>query len=75
MSLAELESGKKAIVKYISGGHGLQRKLQAMGIQAGSELVKVSDHFFKGPVIIRVYNSQIALGYGMACKIVIEETR
>jgi len=73
MNIIDLESGKKAVVKHITGGYGLQKKLEAMGIKAGSEVIKVSSHFFRGPVIIKVYNSQVAIGYGMACKIIIEE--
>jgi Fe2+ transport system protein FeoA len=73
MNLNELDVGKKAIVKNIIGGHGLQRKLYDMGIRTGTEIIKISQHFFRGPVIIQVYNSQIAIGYGMACKIIVEE--
>lgn len=72
MSLIELESGKSAIVKNILGGQGLHNKLDAMGVKVGSEIVKVNQQMLKGPIIIKVYNSQIALGYGMAGKIIVE---
>jgi len=73
MSLIELESGKKAIVKNITGGHGIHQKLDAMGIKSGSQIVKVNQQLLKGPIVINVYNSQVAIGHGMAAKIIVEQ--
>ncbi|MFN3551257.1 MAG: ferrous iron transport protein A [Endomicrobiia bacterium] len=70
--ITQLQQKQKGIVVEILGGCGLQKKLDAMGIRIGVEIVKVSLPSFKGPVVISVGNSQVALGYGMAKKIIVE---
>ena len=73
MSLVELESGRRAVIRDIVGGHHLHKRLDAMGIKIGSEIVKVNQQMLRGPIIIKVYNSQVAIGYGMANKVIVED--
>jgi len=72
ISLKELPDGRKGIIMAINGGHGLVEKLDALGIRAGKEITKVNSQWMKGPVIIRLGNTEIAIGYGMAHKIMVE---
>jgi ferrous iron transport protein A len=72
ISLNELPDGKKGIIIVIKGGYGLVKKLDALGIRPGKEVTKVNSQWMKGPVIIRSGNTEIALGYGMANKIMVE---
>jgi len=57
----------------IKGGYGLLRRLEYLGVRVGVKIKKVSSQFLRGPVIIQVGNTQVALGYGMASKILLKE--
>lgn len=72
-NLAKAES-KKLKVLSIKGGHMLLKKLRSMGIYEGSVIEKVIS-YNKGPVIIKIMNSQVAIGRGMAEKIMVEEIK
>jgi ferrous iron transport protein B len=76
VNLAEMEPGREGTVAEIRDGHELVRRLDAMGIRPGSGLVKASGPYMRGPVTVKVGNAQIALGCGMARKVMVEvETR
>jgi len=53
----------------------LIQRLEAMGIRSGVSITKISDHFLYGPVIILVGRTQLAIGYGMAVKILVKRER
>ena len=72
-NLIQIPQGSKAIVKAIRGGHGLIQKLQAIGIREGKEIEKVSTGIAHGPVVLRCGNTEVAIGFGMARKVFIEE--
>jgi len=73
MNLISLKSGEKAVFIDVQGGWGIIRRLEAMGIRAGVVITKVSDQFLHGPVIIQVNNTQLAIGYNMARKIIVNK--
>ena len=73
MTLIQLESRTTTQVREILGGEGTKKRLEALGIRPGVELTKVSSHFWKGPVTVRVGKTRVAIGHGMAQKIVVEE--
>jgi ferrous iron transport protein A len=70
--LTQLNSGQKGTVAEIQGGMGVVRRLESMGIRPGKKITKVSAQFLRGPQIVRVNNSQVALGFGMARKVLVE---
>ena len=72
MDLNQLEEGKTGVVVDINGGHGLVRRLESLGIRVGKKVTKVSSQFLRGPVTVRIDNSQVAIGFGMARKIIVE---
>jgi ferrous iron transport protein A len=72
LSLVELKENEVGKVVEILGGCGLHQKLDALGIRVGVELKKISSVVARGPVIVEVGNTKIALGYGMARKIIVE---
>ena len=72
LTLNQLGAGQTATVVQINGGRGLLTRLDAMGIRPGKKLTKVSSMLFKGPVTLRLNGAQIAIGFGMANKIVVE---
>ncbi len=73
MSLIELRAGEKGIIQEIIGGRGLVNRLGAMGIIYGKEIKKMSAMLMRGPVVICIGNTQIALGYGTASKIMVKK--
>jgi len=70
--LSKLTSGKKAKVVEILGGGGLQARLMGLGIYVGREITKISNFALRGPVTVKVGRTTLALGYGMAAKIIVE---
>jgi ferrous iron transport protein A len=71
IDLTKLEEGESGKVVEIQGGHGLTRRLESMGIRSGKKVTKVSSQFMCGPVTLRIDNYQLAIGYGMAKKILV----
>lgn len=71
-NLTQLSEGESGVVTGIHGGHGLVCRLESMGIRAGKRVTKVSSQIMRGPVTLRVDNSQVAMGFGMASKIMVE---
>ncbi len=71
ISLFQLGNNKSAEVLDVLGGFGLKKKLESLGIRVGVELLKVSQR--TGPVIVKVGATQLAVGRGMASKIIVEE--
>lgn len=59
-------------ISSIKGGEGAVHKLEALGIRPGKKVKKVSSQIFRGPVIIGIDGRDIALGYGLAKKIMIK---
>ena len=72
LTLLELPIGKIGIVKIIIGGFGFRRRVESMGIREGARVKKISSQPFYGPVIVEVNRSCIALGRGIASRIIVE---
>jgi len=72
VTLARMQAGQSGIVVQIQGGHGLVNRLSALGIRPGKKIAKISSMFMRGPVTILVDRAQVAIGFGMAKKIIVE---
>ena len=72
VDLTQLEEGESGRVVLVSGGHGLIRRLESLGIRVGKKVTKVSAQFMRGPVTVRIDGFQVALGFGMARKVLVE---
>jgi ferrous iron transport protein A len=72
LTLAEMKTGQTGTVVEVQGGHGIIGRLDALGIRPGRKVTKLSSALFRGPVMLRVNNTQVALGFGMAKKIIVE---
>jgi len=70
-SLVEMDTGESGLVTDVRGGGGFRRRLDAMGIRLGVRLTKTSGHYLRGPVTVRTGNSEIALGFGMAGRVLL----
>ncbi|HBE73367.1 MAG TPA: ferrous iron transporter B [candidate division Zixibacteria bacterium] len=67
-TLATLRNGEEAEVKRIEAGHGLEHRLERLGLRPGVSVRKVSDN---GPVVVALGGCQVALGRGMAARVLV----
>lgn len=70
--LTELKAGTSGTVVAIDGGTGLTKRLDALGIRPGVNITKRSSQLLRGPVTIAVGSSQVAIGHGMAKRILLQ---
>ena len=63
------------IVQEISGGVGARRRLNQMGIHVGDIIIVRRSGIMGGPVLIEVHGSEVAIGRGMAKKIIVGAVR
>jgi ferrous iron transport protein A len=68
-----MQAGQSGTVVKIEGGYDFQRRLALLGVRADKIVRKVGSGAFKGPVVIEVDRAKIAIGRGMAIKILVEE--
>ena len=68
--LTALPPGARGRVVGLAGGYGAVRRLLEMGITPGTiiEVVQV----LPGPIVVRVRGSLVAIGRGLAQKILVE---
>ncbi|MBU0503415.1 MAG: FeoA family protein [Candidatus Omnitrophota bacterium] len=72
ITLTQIKEGSKARIIEISGGHNLIDRLMNMGVYKGKEVTKLSHIGLRGPVVIKAGRSILALGHGVAAKIIVE---
>ncbi len=72
ITLRQMQAGQSGIVAQIQGGHGLISRLSALGIRPGKKITKVGSMFMRGPVIVQLDSTQVAIGFGMANKVIVE---
>ncbi|MGB9880946.1 MAG: FeoA family protein [Anaerolineae bacterium] len=70
-SLADLPAEARAIVKVLPGAPGLARRLVALGLTPGTEVV-VAQNRGHGPLIVEAHGARLALGRGQAARVLVE---
>ena len=73
-TVRQMRAGQSGKVVQVLGGPGLVNRLNSLGIRPGKRITKVSSVFMRGPVTIQIDRAQVAIGYGMANRIVVEVT-
>lgn len=68
--LASLAPNEAGMVEYLAGGWGLTSRLATLGFTPGARVTMVQN-FRRGPVIVMVRGTRIALGRGEAQKIIV----
>ena len=71
-SLVDMKSGQSGVLVEIQGGYGMIRRLDALGLRLCKQVKKVSSMLMRGPVVMEVDGFQVAIGYGMASRIIVE---
>ena len=74
-TLDKIYENSKAKVIDIRGGQGIRQRLSQMGIHPGDMITILRYGALRGPILIEIHGSQVALGRGIASKIIVEETR
>jgi len=72
VTLRQMRPGQSGKVIEIQGGHGLVNRLSALGVRPGKKITKVSSMLMRGPVTIQSGSTRVAVGFGMAGKIMVE---
>ena len=72
ITLTRMQTGQSGRVVKIQGGFGVIDRLNALGIIPGKRITKISSMLARGPVAIQVDRAQLAIGYGMANKIIVQ---
>jgi len=71
-SLVEMKSGQSGVIVEIMGGPRMIARLDALGFRLNKRVRKVSSMMMRGPVVAEVDGFRIAIGYGMALRIIVE---
>ena len=72
VTLRQMPSGRSGKVVEIQGGVELFNRLSALGVRPGKKITKVSSMLMRGPVTIQSGNTRLAIGFGMANRIIVE---
>ncbi|MDH7490070.1 MAG: FeoA family protein [Anaerolineae bacterium] len=65
VTLGALPAGKTATVAELQGGRGFTTRMAALGFTPGAQVTMIQN-FGRGPVIVMVRGTRIALGRGEA---------
>lgn len=72
VSLIDMEKGETGKVVALCGGRGFQRNMESLGIRPGAMITKKSVVLGRGPIIIEIGGTEIAVGSGKAVKVKVE---
>jgi Fe2+ transport system protein FeoA len=72
IALTRIKKGIKAKIVEITAGKSSALRLSALGLRPGVCIVKISTFALKGPVTVKVGSATLALGHGMAEKILVD---
>jgi ferrous iron transport protein A len=70
MPLTAVIPGQKVTLIDILGGRGIRSKLYSMGLVPGTKLIVLGNR--GGPIMIAVNDTRLALGFGMAKRVMVE---
>lgn len=72
INLIQLGAGKSAVIVSIEAGLSVLTRLNNLGIREGIVIKKVTGLFKRGPVVVKAGRTQVALGSGMASKVMVK---
>jgi len=75
VSLADLPEGEKCTIVFAAGGHGMVRRLAEMGLTPGTEARVVRSAPMHGPIEVSVRGVSLALGRGIAIRVLVRRLR
>jgi len=72
LTLDAMDANRTVTVTSIQGGWNVRQRLNQMGIHIGDDLEVRRCCFMGGPILIRVHGTEVALGRGLAKKVVLD---
>jgi ferrous iron transport protein A len=72
-TLDKVYENRKSQVIDIQGGQRVRQRLGQMGIHPGDTITILRYGALRGPILIEIHGSQVALGRGIASKVIVEE--
>jgi ferrous iron transport protein A len=70
--LTHLKTSRRVKVADVLGGANMAARLMNMGVYKGREIAKLSHIGLRGPVVIKSGRTILAVGHGVAAKIIVE---
>ena len=71
ISLVQMKEKDKGRVAEILGEGIFKNRMMSMGIYPGRDITKLSHFALRGPVTIKVGRTVLALGHGMASRVLV----
>ncbi len=71
MPLSMVTPGQEVKFVSVRGGRGVRRRLADMGFNPGVKIMVIQGGFQSGPIIVAIRDARLALGHGMAHKIIV----
>jgi len=72
ITLDLVKENQKVKVVDISGGWGIRQRLGCLGIHPGDMITVKKSAIMRGPILISIHGNQVALGRGVARKVIVE---
>ena len=72
MQLLQASVGAHVLITGIEGGSNLQSKLMQLGLHVGDCVQVLRRAPFGGPLLVTSHGREVALGRGVAAKIIVE---
>ncbi len=72
VSLSDVRSGRSVRISRMTGGHHFLSRLASLGFTPGADL-QVVQNYGRGPIIVILRDTRVALGRGEAQKILVEQ--
>ena len=72
ITLDSIGENQKVKVVSISGGWEIRQRLGCLGIHPGDIIIVKRSAIMRGPILISVHGNQVALGRGVARRVVLE---
>jgi len=69
--LSDVQTGHKAILTSLMEGNEINRRLTSLGFTPGVD-IEIVQNFGRGPMIVAIRGTRVALGRGEAAKIFVE---
>lgn len=70
--LTELDPMRRGRIHSLDGWPNFVRRLESMGLRQGRRITKISGQAMRGPVTVSVGGTSMALGHGMASRVMVE---
>jgi ferrous iron transport protein A len=70
-AVSDLLPGRRGVVRLLRGGEEFTHRMVALGFTPGVELMVVQN-YGRGPIIVTVRDTRVALGRGEALKVLVD---